>query len=226
MRYVKQRDALERFIPTALLEVLSENNCWVAGGAVTSIFTDKPINDVDVYFRNAAELEIVMNFVKSKPLAMSIICRTNRALTFWCQGVVVQLVFFKYFDTAEGLFNSFDFVACMGAFDVATRSFILHEEFLTDLSSKTLHVNPTTDYPIISLSRLRKYELKGWSVPVFERLKLVLAITTLNIHSWESLRLHLGGMYGLNYEALDSTKAPFSITKAIELLSSPRIFQT
>lgn len=33
-------------------EYLEDYNCFVAGGAISSLFTNKEINDIDIYFRN------------------------------------------------------------------------------------------------------------------------------------------------------------------------------
>jgi len=44
-----------------LEELFKELGCFVAGGAVTSVFTNKEVNDLDIYFRDK---ESLIKFIK------------------------------------------------------------------------------------------------------------------------------------------------------------------
>ena len=46
-----------------ILQDLKKYKCWIAGGAILSIFTGEEVNDVDVFFRSK---EDVFNVIKTK----------------------------------------------------------------------------------------------------------------------------------------------------------------
>ena len=47
VNYVKEKLKLKRMIPKTY-EILKKYNCYIAGGAITSLFTEKEINDIDI----------------------------------------------------------------------------------------------------------------------------------------------------------------------------------
>lgn len=51
---------LKLLITEDIWEVLKEHKAIIAGGAITSIFTNQPINDIDVYFRSEEDLHRVI----------------------------------------------------------------------------------------------------------------------------------------------------------------------
>lgn len=55
MNYQKEKNKLKRLLPKTF-EILKNYNCYIAGGAITSLFTGQDINDVDIYFKDKAEL--------------------------------------------------------------------------------------------------------------------------------------------------------------------------
>ena len=62
-RYPRQQEQLDRILGCGdLYRLLEDTNAIVAGGAITSIFSNKEINDVDVYFR---KIEDMVNFIKA-----------------------------------------------------------------------------------------------------------------------------------------------------------------
>ena len=54
----KEQSALERYMGEELVDLCKASNAIIAGGAITSIFTDKEINDLDVYFRTFEDMEV------------------------------------------------------------------------------------------------------------------------------------------------------------------------
>src|SRR3972149_1788012 len=48
--YLKEKFLLEKGINLDLLKLFKNTNCYVAGGAITSIFSGNKINDYDIYF--------------------------------------------------------------------------------------------------------------------------------------------------------------------------------
>ena len=66
------------------------------------------------------------------------------------------------------------------------------EDFLKDNIQKKLVVNTNTAYPLVTATRILKYQLKGYSIDVFELTKLALTINKLNINSYKKLEEQLG----------------------------------
>ena len=66
------------------------------------------------------------------------------------------------------------------------------EDFLKDNIQKKLVVNTNTAYPLVTATRILKYQLKGYSIDVFELIKLTLTINKLNINSYKKLEEQLG----------------------------------
>ncbi len=52
MNYKQEIKQLQNAIPEDVLSLLAHEKCFIAGGALTSIFTGTQINDVDIYFRD------------------------------------------------------------------------------------------------------------------------------------------------------------------------------
>lgn len=62
-KYPRQKKQLLSLVneTEGLEELFKELGCFVAGGAVTSVFTNKEVNDLDIYFRNKKSL---IKFIK------------------------------------------------------------------------------------------------------------------------------------------------------------------
>lgn len=60
MNYKQEIKQLKNAIPEDVLAILSQEKCFIAGGALTSIFTGTQINDIDIYFRSRDSLDRVM----------------------------------------------------------------------------------------------------------------------------------------------------------------------
>lgn len=214
--YELQKLKLKKYLGKDLYNLLKDHECIVAGGAILSIFTNKEINDVDVYFRNSTKLkEFLLEGMKGKWIT----AHTDKAILFSAHGIQVQTIYFKYFENVEELFNTFDFTVCMAAYDFKTEGFILHDDFLLHNVSKTLIFNDKTDYPIISALRVQKYRDKGFKISKCEFLRIMLTVLNLKIDNYKDLKEQMGGMYGENFDELIENKDEFDMAKVIEDLS-------
>lgn len=180
---------------------LKDYNCIIAGGMITSLFCNREINDVDVYFRNTKDLrDFILENVKDNP-HMWIVSKTNKALSIhYNDAVDLQLICFKTFNNSQEIFDTFDFTSCMGAFDFNTEEFVLHNDFLKHNSQRILIFNNKTAYPIVSALRVDKYRQKGYTISKTEYLRIMLTCMNLNINNYEDLKQQLGGMYGVDYD--------------------------
>jgi len=218
MGFEFEKKRLYGLLGPEVVRKLKKYNCYLAGGAITSLFCNREVNDYDIYFRNSDDL---IAFLYESWGENWIVMSTDKAITVNLLGKNVQLIHFKYFDNAYEIFNTFDFTVCMGAFDFVTESFVLHPDFLHHNSQRILKFNPNTAFPIVSLLRVAKYQEKGYEISKSEFIKIILTCMNLKIESYDDLKHHLGGMYGINYDRLfDEIKdEQFSLSKAIDYIS-------
>lgn len=198
------------------------SGAFVAGGAVTSVFTNQPINDVDVYFKSreafAAAVIDAYDDHRSWNVATS-----KRAVTFANGNDVMQFMYFDFFPTAQDIFKSFDFTICMGALDCDTKEWVLHEDFLKHNSQRFLRFNSGTRYPIASALRVLKYKERGYTIGKGEFLKIILAARCPEINSWEDLKDQIGGSYGEAVH-LENEHQPYSNEAAVESINTDRVW--
>lgn len=114
--------------------------CWpikgayLAGGAVTSVFTNKPINDADVYFKTEDDFNAAIAGAYDDSLWCVDV--SKRSVTFADRYATVrQYMHFDFFPTANDIFSAFDFTVCMGAYDYDAKELVLHPDFLKHNSS-------------------------------------------------------------------------------------------
>ena len=193
--YVKEKSKLKRLLPKTF-QLLKKYNCYIAGGAITSLFTGKEINDIDVYFKSKDDL---FDFLTTELESEYIIYVTKKAITYkLTNSETVQFVFMNYYENAKEIFDDFDFTINMGAFDIQKDKFILHKDFLKDNVNRKLVFNSNTAFPLVSGTRVRKYIMKGYEIDSLELTKILLTINNLKIKNYDDLEKHLGGMYGEN----------------------------
>lgn len=202
----------------------------IAGGAVTSVFTNKEVNDLDLYFPDAKRASQFVAAVYSKEFGFhQFVNATNKCLMFVSRKTQekFQLIYYKFHPTVEDIFADFDFTINMGAYDPKTDSFILHEDFLRHNAQRTIQVNTGTAYPIISVLRTQKYKERGYHISKPQLVRLLLAISELKINSWAELSDQLGGMYGYNADDIFPTAEEYSLEKALAVIDklSPKILE-
>lgn len=199
-------------------EMFKDYNCFLAGGAINSLFTHSEINDYDLYFRNQQDL---YDFMTEYSNSSWIISDSDKSFTIKMGELIVQPIFFRYFDSAKQIFESFDFTVCMGAYDFQKEEFVLHEDFLKDIAARRLVFNSGTAFPVISALRIAKYKEKGYEIDRRQFMRVMLAISKLKITSFEMLRRHLGGMYGESIEEFLKIEEgePFNLDKVIDSMA-------
>lgn len=196
--YEYEKKKLKNYLGDKLYDMLKESNCIVAGGSILSIFTNKEINDIDVYFKSKNDLRSFITGMKGTWIA----AKTDKAVLFKFGEIKVQAIYFKLFNNVSDLFDTFDFTVCMCAYDFATDEFVFHEDFFHDNVAKILRFNENTAYPIVSALRVDKYKNKGFDISKAEFLKVILTCMNKEINTYEELKEQLGGMYGESYDVL------------------------
>lgn len=234
--FPNQQYKLLSVIPCGLIHLLEKYNMIIAGGAITSIFSDSPIKDLDVYPRNPEYLksfkkEFIELIKDTGDTGDGSKYTSANAETFLYKKIVVQAIS-KMADNVhvqkserspEDILGKFDWTVCMGAFDFKNHEFILYNKFLADLAMRRLIFNCNTDYPICSLHRLTKYEKKGFHIQAGEIVKLSLCIAKLKMNSYADLKDQLMGIDTLIFEELTTdlidnhgSETPIDYNKVME----------
>ena len=201
-----------------ILQDLKKYKCWIAGGAILSIFTGEEVNDIDVFFRSKEDVFNVINsrsgswyFTKWSATTSDIIRKP------------IQLVYKNTFSSVEEIFKTFDFSVCCAAYDCETEEFVFGDTFFEDVMSRTIHFNHHTDGAIMTLPRIVKYQERGYSFPKPELMKVGLTLANYNLQSWDDVSNVLSGTYGSSFSNLaDNMKEKgidFSFDEAINIIS-------
>jgi antitoxin component HigA of HigAB toxin-antitoxin module len=200
MSYIFEKKKLYNYLGKHLTDTLKEHNAYIAGGCITSLFCNREINDVDIYFKCK---EDAGNFIETIISDRGwILSHTNKATAFKYGDKTCQVIHFDYFPEVKDIFSKFDFTVCMGAFDFNQDEFVLHEDFLKHNAQKILKFNENTAYPIISALRVQKYEDKYYTISKPEYIKVLLTCMNLKIDNYEDLKEQMSGMYGVNYDKI------------------------
>ncbi len=207
--YTAEIKALRATCPTI-------TGAYIAGGAVTSVFTNKPINDADIYFKTEGDFqEAIASAYEDGLWCVDV---SKRSVTFSDNGDIRQYMHFGFFPTADDIFKAFDFTVCMGAYDYDSNELVLHPDFLKHNSQRFLRFNPGTNFPLASATRVLKYQLRGYTIGKGDILKIALACRYVRIDSWEDLKDQIGGAYGHKVE-IAGEEQPFSLSAAIDALT-------
>ncbi|WDS36202.1 hypothetical protein [Pseudoxanthomonas sp.] len=191
-------------------------NAFIAGGALTSVFTGQPINDVDLYFKTREAFIAAIRLAYESRLWC--VFATDRAVTFKRGDDTIQLMHFDFFESAAAVFDAFDFTVCMGAYDIDADAFVFHPDFLKHASQRYLKFHSGTRFPFGSLLRVMKYQARGYTLGKGDLLRIALCCHQVRLESWEDLAAAIGGQYGERV-ALD-TEAPFSVAAAVALIAN------
>ncbi|MCW0235256.1 MAG: hypothetical protein OJJ21_16770 [Ferrovibrio sp.] len=231
MAYEAERRQIMSALP------LHFDHAYVAGGAVTSVFTGAKINDVDLYFKSRQAFEL--GVYQAYEDGLWCVAASKRAVTFADQSNnIAQLMHFDFFSTAEDIFAAFDFTVVMGALDLGDvpqpayrgpliispdsthpdSGFVLHDDFLKHNSQRFLRFNPGTRYPLASACRVLKYQQRGYTIGKGDMMKIALAVRGVKIETWDDLKDQIGGAYG-DKVVLGTEGTPFNLAAAIDALT-------
>lgn len=214
-----------------LQDILRKHKCIIAGGSVTSAFTQTAINDIDVYFRSKEsliealkEMEKVGNDIFSFGHEYIIKYVSEKAVLFIDLDTRqdVQFIYQDFYDSPSAVFHNFDFTVNMGAIalgdNIEDDVLYMNEDFVKHNLQRKLVLNKNTLYPVISALRVNKYKAKDYEMSGIEYLKLMLCISALELNTWEDFKEQLGGVYGLQNDYV--LEGLFSIDFALEMLEN------
>lgn len=225
MQYKNEIKKLKQLVSSTTWDILEQSDAIIAGGSITSLFCNREVNDVDLYFRTQEQFEIFIDLVFEGDFALIANNMTNRSILFKDKETnqCVQAIIYKWFPEVVDIFKDYDFTCNMGAFqfsdgELREEGLVLHEEFLKHNSQRYLEFNEGTAYPLISALRVQKYTDKGYTISKPQYLKILLAVAKVGIDSWAKLKDHIGGMYGLNLDEVFPETEEFSLDLAMQTL--------
>lgn len=216
---------LKSLVNDEVWELFVNNNVIIAGGAITSVFCNRDVNDIDVYFRKQEDCVNFINDVYESGFSLIVSHMTNRSILMR-DGTTqqdVQLIVYKWHeDGVQSIFNDYDYTINMGALEFVDGEpqIVLHEEFLKHNSQRYLKFNENTTYPLISALRVQKYVERGYKISKAQMLRVLLSISKLEINDWGDLKNHVGGFYGMNMDEVFPEDKPFSLDEALTTLDT------
>jgi len=190
--YLKEKFLLEKGINLDLLKLFKNTNCYVAGGAITSIFSGNKINDYDIYFCTEFDYR---DFIIKLPTNSKLEWQTENAKSYKIDKETFQFICKpSYMGSPGEVLTSFDFTICMGAYSFKEDKFYFYDNFFRNLACKELIFNIKASFPISSLFRLRKFLKKEYKISGCEIIKLGLSIEKLKIDTYVKLIEQLMGI--------------------------------
>lgn len=219
VKYIQK--TLKKNLGVDLYDLFKECNVMLVGGALTSILTNKEINDFDCYFKQKKDIDKFLFSVGGDAIgfACRFICITDKSITFKYNETKIQLIHQSYYNDVLEVFSDFDFTVNMIGYDFENENISLDCKALQHLSQRVLSVNTNTKFPLISVLRVNKYLERGYTISKKEMFKLLLSVNKLNLESYDEVVKNLGGMYGISISEVFNQDKEFSIEEVIEQLS-------
>ena len=221
--YEKQRYVLDKLIRKAGIKpYIHEVDVWfVAGGALTSVFLNTTITDLDIFFTHEDHYNEFKRAHNRSFNRKNLVCQTDCADSYNINGIRVQLIKRIYGQPCI-VIGRFDYTICMAAYLPMSGQIVLEKDFLYHLSGKELHYN-IGEYPLASLWRAKKYLKKGFDFPAVEIIKLALTINNLKIKDYKGLKEQLEGidtlfLMDLTNALLKKGDEEFELGKAIDFI--------
>ena len=215
---------IKQLLGTDVYDMLKETKCVLAGGAITSLFTNKEINDFDIYFTSKESLSQVFaqafsvsedEFLSPYDLIVKFATKRSMLCVDKYGQQKLQFIHYKRHDNIESIFKSFDFEHVMGAFDFATEEFVLHENFMKTNAQRLMQFNPATDFPITSMMRVQKYKERNYTISKAQMLRIAFTIANKEYASWEDVKSEVSGLYGIAPEDMFDEAKPFSLEEVV-----------
>lgn len=222
----KVESKIRAMLKDSVVDMFEANDVWIAGGALTSLFSNKEVNDLDIYFGTQEGLDNVLSDVYGfgeylSGFELTACFATDRSFTTRGKDQVkVQFIYYKTFKDAQAIFDAFDYTINMCAYSFKEKKFYMHDDFMVHLAQRYLKFNDGTDFPFISVLRAGKYVDRGYQISKSEMLRVVFAAAKINLKSWEDAISHIGSMYGIEPEYLFDRQKEFSLEELIEQLSA------
>jgi hypothetical protein len=143
----------------------------LAGGALKSLFNNKPVNDYDLFILAESTEELIKrkNSVEktliSEGFQQTFKCQQGELSTFKYGPMKIQIinVGHKLYSSPEDIIDQFDFNLCRMAMTVNSHNLTIDPKALKDLRTKRLSIHKITN-PSSTINRLVKYRNAGFNI--------------------------------------------------------------
>lgn len=150
----------------SLLPADIAKNCFVAGGAIRSLFLEQPINDYDLFFHRYDSRSDAINFFETLP-GVVIGPKTKNAANFCFKGREYDLC--TTLGSPDSVLENFDFTINCFAVDMnafvelnVARSHLFNKELVFVNAHKTQNVQITNAFNF--LARVNKFYKEGFTL--------------------------------------------------------------
>jgi hypothetical protein len=196
---------------TNVLDELDRLGVMLCGGAINSIFSGNPVNDLDFYVRESKDIpEVKMLLLKWFP---EVAHRSLNATTYKRKAegsrkkYTVQIIE-RFTGPPDTIFDWFDFTITHGCYCFASREFRFGFRFFPDLAAKRLVYSGNSKYPICAMYRTKKYQDRGYSLSGATIMHIALSIVQLDIRTYHDLKQQLMGIDTMYLQNLLDSKEP------------------
>jgi len=192
---------LRKYLGEEAIKGLRHCNAFIAGGAITALFSGQKIRDWDIYFRTKEDCEKAITWFGINGV-LSNQTDTSMSYKLGKHEKPYQLIILPgLFGDPSSIFKCYDFTVCMGAYqffaDPARQheeGFVFGDDFLKHIGQRRLVFHTGTMFPICSMLRVMKYIKRGFYITGMELLKIGLSIHSLRIETYKDLRRQLQGI--------------------------------
>ena len=194
MNSQREEYLLKKYIGADAVKALHTCNAFIAGGAITALFTGQKIRDWDVYFRSAQDC---LNAQTWFGINGKLVNETDTSKSYQLgksEKPFQLIVMPELFGSPTEIFKCYDFTVCMGAYDFSVNAFAFGDDFLKHIAQRRLVFHTGTMFPICSLLRVMKYVRRGFFISGMEIIKIGLSIHSLKIDNFKELRRQLQGI--------------------------------
>jgi len=171
----------------------------LAGGAITSVFSNLNINDLDFYCKYSDSQSV--NKVKAffQGFCGNPSFESSNALTYKRRSTrsnhVYNIQFItRFHGSPEQIMDWFDFTITQGSYDFFNNDFVLGDRFLQDIARRKLIFLGKSMFPICAMYRTKKYQAKGYTMPGSTVMHIALCIVRLKIETYKQLKEQLMGI--------------------------------
>jgi len=192
---------LRKYLGEEAIKGLRQCNAYIAGGAITALFSGQKIRDWDIYFRTKEDCEKAITWFGINGVLANE-TDTSKSYKLGKQEKPYQLIVLPdLFGDPADIFKCYDFTVCMGAYQFfadpalqPTEGFVFGDDFFKHIGQRRLVFHTGTMFPICSMLRVMKYIKRGFYITGMEILKIGLSVHSLKINTYADLRRQLQGI--------------------------------
>lgn len=203
MDFTKQKNEVKEYIPQFIFDIqnIITGEMVIAGGMITSVFTNKPINDIDIYLVNIGLFDLVKILTELRTHSR-IVNVSNKSIHYSYKDKTINLIFYKLFTQDVHIIETFDFNIVCGFYNIRKSQLYVSPKFIEDNLNKTLTFNNIVS-PINELKRIDKYVERGYTINHIEMVKLLKHSKNIDFTDSDNLFENLIGVYGEQKQTTD-----------------------